>query len=63
MNDARPQMSAEQPDAQIVGMLDAEQNDAIRKRQASRARMMGVILLALCALFFAITIVKVGVWG
>lgn len=52
-----------QPDARIVGRLDPEQNRATRERQAGRARMMGLVLLALCILFFAITIVKVGVWG
>lgn len=59
----RTKMSADQTDVEIVGKLDADQNKVTRARQASRARLMGVILLALCALFFAITIVKVGVWG
>ena len=35
----------------------------IRKRQAARSRIMGLILVGLCVLFFLITIVKVGVWG
>jgi hypothetical protein len=35
----------------------------IRKRQAARSRVMGVILVALCILFFLITVVKIGVWG
>lgn len=56
-------LSDAQPDARIVGELDAEQNRLTRERQAGRARMMGLVLLGLCVLFFAITIVKVGVWG
>ncbi len=34
----------------------------IRARQASRARMTAIFLLLLCALFFGITLVKVGYW-
>ncbi|MEE9434664.1 MAG: hypothetical protein V3V15_10545 [Sphingorhabdus sp.] len=41
----------------------AEESRLIRKRQASRSRVLGVILVALAILFFAITIVKIGVWG
>jgi hypothetical protein len=41
----------------------AEETRLIRQRQAGRSRMMGLILVALCVLFFAITIVKIGVWG
>ena len=33
---------------------------ALRARQRSRNRAMGVVLAALAALFFAITIVKIG---
>ncbi len=40
-----------------------EESRIIRERQAGRARVMGVILLGFCVLFFAITIVKIGVWG
>jgi hypothetical protein len=43
--------------------LTPEQSDAIRARQAGRSKAMGAILLALAVLFFAITIVKIGVWG
>jgi hypothetical protein len=43
--------------------LSAEQSRLIRERQLARARMMGLVLFGLCALFFAITIVKIGVWG
>lgn len=46
-----------------VGDLDREQSVLIRARQQSRAQMMGFILAALCVLFFAITVVKIGVWG
>lgn len=35
----------------------------IRARQAARSRVMGVVLVGLCVLFFLITVVKVGVWG
>jgi hypothetical protein len=34
----------------------------LRKRQAARARMMALCLFALCALFFGITLVKIGYW-
>ncbi len=43
--------------------LSPEHSAEIRARQAGRSKMMGVILLALAVLFFAITIVKIGVWG
>ncbi len=46
-----------------IGSLNAEESRLVRERQAGRARMMALVLLGLCALFFAITIVKVGVWG
>jgi preprotein translocase subunit SecG len=49
---------SEQPE-----MLNAEQSRQIRARQAGRAKVMAVILFALAILFFAITIVKVGIWG
>ena len=35
----------------------------IRQRQAARSRIMGVVLVALCVLFFMITVAKIGVWG
>jgi hypothetical protein len=37
-----------------------EQTQIIRKRQAARARVMGLALVGLCILFFLITVVKVG---
>jgi hypothetical protein len=40
-----------------------EETQMIRKRQAARSRVMGAVLIALCILFFLITIVKIGVWG
>jgi hypothetical protein len=46
-----------------VGSLTTEESRLVRERQAGRARMMAVGLIGLCALFFAITIVKIGVWG
>jgi len=47
----------------IIGHFDAQQSEQIRKLQKARSNMMGLILLGLCILFFAITIVKIGVWG
>ena len=41
----------------------AEETAIIRKRQAGRSRVMGIALVALCILFFLITVVKVGVLG
>lgn len=41
----------------------AEETLLIRKRQAARSRIMGIVLVGLCILFFLITVVKVGVWG
>lgn len=38
-----------------------EETRLIRERQAARSRMMALVLLGMCALFFAITIVKIGV--
>jgi hypothetical protein len=46
-----------------VGDLDVTQSRLVRERQQARARMMGLVLAGLCVLFFAITVVKVGVWG
>ncbi len=40
-----------------------EESRAIRARQASRAKAMGLALGALCVLFFAITVVKIGLMG
>lgn len=60
----RPEHSASiyasQPDAQQVGSMSAEETKLIRARQDSRSRMLGVILLGMCVLFFAITVVKIG---
>lgn len=43
--------------------FSVEETRIIRQRQAARSRIMGVILVALCVLFFLITLVKIGVWG
>lgn len=48
---------------QKIGDLSLEQSDIVKRRQQARAQIMGVILGGLCILFFAITIVKIGVWG
>jgi hypothetical protein len=37
-----------------------EETRIIRERQAARSRVMGLLLIGLCVLFFAITVVKVG---
>ncbi|GAC1419274.1 MAG: hypothetical protein NVSMB69_19550 [Novosphingobium sp.] len=39
--------------------IDSE-TSALRGRQRSRTRALGLVLVALAALFFAITIVKIG---
>ena len=46
-----------------VGELNLEQSLLIRARQQSRAKVMGLFLVGLCVLFFAITFVRIGVWG
>jgi hypothetical protein len=43
-----------------VGDLDLEQSLVIRGRQQSRAKIMGLFLVGLCILFFAITFVRIG---
>jgi hypothetical protein len=48
---------------QMVGSLSAEESRLVRERQAGRSRVMAIVLVSLCVLFFAITIVKIGVWG
>ena len=40
-----------------------EETKIIRARQAARSRVMGLVLVGLCVLFFLITIAKIGVWG
>ncbi len=42
--------------------LTREESDRIRAGQQSRANMLAIVLLALAALFFAITVVKIGGW-
>ena len=44
-------------------VFTVEETRLIRQRQAARSRVMGLVLVGLCVLFFLITIVKVGVWG
>ncbi len=44
-----------------VGELNLEQSQLIRARQQSRAKVMGLFLVGLCVLFFAITFVRIGV--
>jgi hypothetical protein len=40
----------------------AEETEIIRKRQSGRAKIMALILVAMCALFYGLTIVKLGNW-
>ena len=47
------------PDANYT----AEENLSIRTRQAARSRIMGLLLLGLCAMFFGITLAKIGYWS
>ena len=42
--------------------LSREESQRVRAGQQSRANMLAVVLMALAALFFAITVVKVGGW-
>lgn len=44
-------------------LYSPEETQLIRKRQAARSRVMGLVLIGLCVLFFLITVVKIGVWG
>lgn len=37
-----------------------EETKLIRERQAARARILALVLVGLCVLFFAITVVKIG---
>ena len=50
----------EQHEGRLDGFLSAEASAEMRARQASRARVMGLLLGAAALLFFAITIVKTG---
>jgi hypothetical protein len=49
-----------QPEQPIYSV---EETKMIRARQAARSRVMGLVLVGLCVLFFLITIAKIGVWG
>ena len=39
-----------------------EETLLIRQRQAARSRIMAILLIGLCVLFFAITVAKIGFW-
>ncbi len=49
-----------QAEAQQIGSLDVAETALIRARQDSRSRVLGVLLIGMCVLFFAITVVKIG---
>jgi hypothetical protein len=40
----------------------AEETALIRQRQAARSKIMAVLLVAMCILFFGITVAKIGFW-
>jgi len=42
---------------------DPETLRQLRRRQASRAKVMAAILIGLCVLFYGVTIVKMKLWG
>ena len=39
-----------------------EETEVIRQRQAARSKIMAVLLVAMCILFFGITGAKIGYW-
>ncbi len=39
-----------------------EETALIRQRQAARSKIMAVLLVAMCILFFGITVAKIGIW-
>jgi len=43
----------------MIEPLNREQTELYRKRQRSRNRVLGIVLLSLAVLFFAISIVKI----
>jgi hypothetical protein len=64
MTDSKPPRPADPHQAEYDPdqSYSAEENALIRKTQAARAKMMGLLLLGLCVLFFAITVAKIGYW-
>jgi hypothetical protein len=50
-----------EPETELVrGPYTIEESRIVRERQAARSKVMAVILIALCVLFFTITLVKIG---
>ncbi len=49
-----------QPDARQVGALSIEESKLVRARQDARSRVLGLILVGMAILFFAIAFVKIG---
>ncbi len=39
-----------------------EETRLIRERQASRSKILAVLLIGMCVLFFGITVAKIGYW-
>ncbi len=65
---AKPAVMAKYPDPHQAhydpdASYTAEENLSIRTRQAARSRIMGLLLVALCAMFFGITLAKIGYWS
>ena len=40
----------------------AEETQLIRRRQAARSKILAVLLVGMCLLFFGITVAKIGFW-
>ena len=43
-------------------LYTAEETQLIRRRQAARSKILAVLLVGMCLLFFGITVAKVGFW-
>jgi hypothetical protein len=39
-----------------------EETRLIRQRQAARSKILAVLLVGMCVLFFGITVAKIGYW-
>lgn len=57
---ARTSIYDSQEEAQLIGRMTADETRMVRERQDARSRVLGAILLGMCVLFFAITVVKIG---
>lgn len=55
----KPTIWSPKIEGQLDGFMDPEASAVMRAQQAARARAVGILLVALCVLFFAVTIVKI----